>query len=158
MLYDWKATADLGIVRDLQAETPVALAGEGLWVCLVSSGSCAAALADTAGALPPQTAQAGALILSRAPLNLTPQGSCHLLCVQLTGLAPAQFLSGLAGLPFLARGEACPAAAGLVGQLGQGSLALSTSQGWVVIVLFPSTVFALELKGLGSRLPTRDEA
>ena len=117
MLYDWKATADLGIVRDLQAETPVALAGEGLWVCLVSSGSCAAALADTAGALPPQTAQAGALILSRAPLNLTPQGSCHLLCVQLTGLAPAQFLSGLASLPFLARGETCPAAAELVGQL-----------------------------------------
>ena len=135
MLYDWKATADLGIVRDLQAETPVALAGEGLWVCLVSSGSCAAALADTAGALPPQTAQAGALILSRAPLNLTPQGSCHLLCVQLTGLAPAQFLSGLASLPFLARGETCPGAAELMGRLAGEEAASSRARSQMVFAL-----------------------
>ena len=44
----------------------------------------------------------------------------------------------------------------LVGALGLNAVALSTGLGWVVIVLFHSTVFALELKGIGYHLQTED--
>ena len=124
MLYDWNTTAALGAVRDLLPEVPLTLTGDGLWVCLVSSGKCTASLPESAPApsgstllLPPQSAAAGHLVLSRAPLTLTPEGSCHLLCLQLTGQAAVQFLAGLTELPFLARGETCPAAAELMGRL-----------------------------------------
>ena len=124
MLYDWNTTAALGAVRDLLPEAPLTLTGDGLWVCLVSSGKCTASLPESAPApsgstllLPPQSAAAGHLVLSRAPLTLTPEGSCHLLCLQLTGQAAVQFLAGLTELPFLARGETCPAAAELMGRL-----------------------------------------
>ena len=112
MLYDWTSTAALGVVRDIQPKEPLTLTGEGLWVCLISSGRCTASLTDAspspAGSaliLPPQSAAAGHLVLSRAPLTLTPEGESHLLCVQLTGQAAVQFLAGLTELPFLARGE-----------------------------------------------------
>ena len=64
-----------------------------------------------------QSAAAGHLVLSRTPLTLTPEGESHLLCIQLTGQAAVQFLAGLTELPFLARGETCPAAAELLGRL-----------------------------------------
>ena len=51
-------------------------------------------------------------------MTLTPAGdavTCSAL--QLTGQAALQFLAGLPELPFLARGETCPAAAELMGQL-----------------------------------------
>lgn len=128
MLYDWTATAALGAVQDLLPREPVTLTGEGLWVCLVSSGKCTASLsaagpspAGSALILPPQSAAAGHLVLCRAPLTLAPADSCHLLCVQLTGQAPQQLLAGLTELPFLARGETCPAAAELMGQLSSES-------------------------------------
>ena len=124
MLYDWTATAALGSVQDLLPQEPVTLTGEGLWVCLVSSGKCTASLsaagpspAGSALILPPQSAAAGHLVLCRAPLTLAPADSCHLLCIQLTGQAPQQLLAGLTELPFLARGETCPAAAELLGRL-----------------------------------------
>ena len=124
MLYDWTSTAALGVVRDIQPKEPLTLTGEGLWVCLVSSGRCTASLTDVspspAGSaliLPPQSAAAGHLVLSRAPLTLTPEGESHLLCIQLTGQAAVQFLAGLTELPFLARGETCPAAAELLDRL-----------------------------------------
>ena len=124
MIFDWNTTAALATVQDLQPESPVSLSGEGLWVCLVSSGSCTASLEDigpspagSALILPPQSAPAGHLILCRAPLMLAPAGACHLLCLQLTGQAALQFLAALPELPFLARGETCPAAAELMGQL-----------------------------------------
>ena len=124
MLYDWTSTAALGVVRDIQPKEPLTLTGEGLWVCLISSGRCTASLTDAspspAGSaliLPPQSAAAGHLVLSRAPLTLTPEGESHLLCIQLTGQAAVQFLAGLTELPFLARGETCPAAAELLGRL-----------------------------------------
>ena len=124
MLYDWTSTAALGVVRDIQPKEPLTLTGEGLWVCLISSGRCTASLTDAspspAGSaliLPPQSAAAGHLVLSRAPLTLTPEGESHLLCVQLTGQAAVQFLAGLTELPFLARGETCPAAAELLDRL-----------------------------------------
>ena len=109
MIFDWSTTAALASVQDVQPESPLTLAGEGLWVCLVSSGKCTASLpaagpspAGSALVLPPQSASAGHLILSRAPLALAPEGGCHLLCIQLTGQAAAQFLAGLTELPFLA--------------------------------------------------------
>lgn len=124
MIFDWSATAALAAVQNIQPEAPLTLSGEGLWVCLVSSGTCTASLdnigpipAGSALILPPQNAPAGHLILSRSPLTLTPAGACHLLCLQLTGQAALQFLAGLPELPFLARGETCPAAAELMGQL-----------------------------------------
>ena len=124
MLFDWNAVAAPGQVQDVQPCAPLTLTGDGLWVCLVSSGRCTASVPSAgplpAGAallLPPQSVPAGHLVLSRAPLVLEPEGSCHLLCVQLTGQASAQFLAGLHELPFLARGETCPAAAELMDRL-----------------------------------------
>ena len=124
MLFDWNAIAAPAAVLDLQLSAPRLLTGEGLWVCLISSGKCTASLpgagplpAGAALVLPPQAASAGHLVLSRAPLSLVPEGSCHLLCTQLTGQAAGQFLSGLRELPFLARGETCPAAAELLDRL-----------------------------------------
>ena len=131
MIYNWNATIAVGALRDEQTEQPLCLSGEGLWVCLISSGRCTAALTAAEGAtgaalsLPPQNAPAGHLVLSRAPLLLTPEGPCHLLCAQLTGQAPAQFLAGLRELPFLARGETCPAAAELLDRLASESEAHS---------------------------------
>ena len=94
MIFDWSATAALAAVQNPQPEAPLTLSGEGLWVCLVSSGTCTASLDDigpspagSALILPPQNAPAGHLILSRSPLTLTPAGACHLLCLQLTGQA-----------------------------------------------------------------------
>ena len=124
MLYDWTSTAALGVVRDIQPKGPLTLTGEGLWVCLISSGRCTASLTDASPSLagsalilPPQSAAAGHLVRSRAPLTLTPEGESHLLCIQLTGQAAVQFLAGLTELPFLARGETCPAAAELLDRL-----------------------------------------
>ena len=75
MLYDWTSTAALGVVRDIQPKEPLTLTGEGLWVCLISSGRCTASLTDAspspAGSaliLPPQSAAAGHLVLSRGDL------------------------------------------------------------------------------------------
>ena len=124
MIYSPSTTAALGIVEDAQPEEPLTLRGEGLWVCLISSGKCVVSLSDlelmpagSALLLPPQNAAAGHLVLSRGPLTLVPENECHLLCVQLTGQAAEQFLAGLSEMPFLARGETCPAAAELMGQL-----------------------------------------
>ena len=124
MLFDWNTIAAPAALLDVQLSAPRTLTGEGLWVCLVSSGRCTASLPGASAApagsvlvLPPQSAAAGHLILSRAPLTLTPEDSCHLLCVQLTGQASTQFLNGLQELPYLAKGETCPAAAELMGRL-----------------------------------------
>ena len=126
MLFDWNAVAAPGQVQDVQPCAPLTLTGDGLWVCLVSSGRCTASVPSAgplpAGAallLPPQSVPAGHLVLSRAPLVLEPEGSCHLLCVQLTGQAASQFLTGLRELPFLAKGGSCPAAAELMGRLAE---------------------------------------
>ena len=124
MLFDWNTIAAPAALLDVQLSAPRTLTGEGLWVCLISSGRCTASLTDAspspAGSaliLPPQSAAAGHLVLSRAPLTLTPEGESHLLCIQLTGQAAVQFLAGLTELPFLARGETCPTAAELLGRL-----------------------------------------
>ena len=104
MIYSPSTTAALGIVEDAQPEEPLTLRGEGLWVCLISSGKCVVSLSDldpmpasSALLLPPQNAAAGHLVLSRGPLTLAPENECHLLCVQLTGQAAEQFLAELMG-------------------------------------------------------------
>ena len=91
MIYDWSTTAALASVQDIQPDAPFTLSGEGLWVCLVSSGKCTASLpamgpsaAGSALLLPPQSAPAGHLILSRAPLALAPEGSCPVSYTHLT--------------------------------------------------------------------------
>lgn len=127
MIYRWESTIYPAAVRDEQAEQPVLLAGEGLWVCLVSSGACALLPPQSEAEAPPafgaraaQTARAGMLVLGRGPLRLAPaepESAYHLLAVQLTGSAAAEFLAGLPTDPFLARGETCPAAAELLGEL-----------------------------------------
>ena len=128
MLFDWNAIAAPASVQDIQLSAPLTLSGEGLWVCLVSSGKCTASVpgagpspAGAALILPPQSVPAGHLILSRAPLALAPAeaDTCHLLCVQLTGQASTQFLNGLRELPFLAKGGSCPAAAELMDRLAE---------------------------------------
>ena len=126
MLFDWNVVAAPASVQDLQLSAPLTLSGEGLWVCLVSSGKCTVSVpgagpspAGAALILPPQSVPAGHLILSRAPLSLVPESVCHLLCVQLTGQAASQFLTGLRELPFLAKGGSCPAAAELMGRLAE---------------------------------------
>jgi len=128
LLFDWNAIAAPASVQDIQLSSALTLPGEGLWVCLVSSGKCTASVpgagpapAGAALILPPQTVPAGHLILSRAPLALAPAeaDTCHLLCVQLTGQAAGQFLSGLRELPFLAKGGSCPAAAELMDRLAE---------------------------------------
>ena len=134
----WESTAALAAVRDEQTADPLTLAGEGLWVCLLSSGSCAAALGDAPGsppALPPKPVEAGGLLLSRAPLVLTPAGECHLLCLQLTGAAPAQLLAGLPEQPFSARGETCPGAAELMGRLAGDEAGGSRARSQLVFAL-----------------------
>ena len=102
MIYAPSTTAALGVVEDVQPETPLTLRGEGLWVCLISSGKCVVSLSETGAApggsallLPPQSAAAGHLVLSRGPLTLAPENECHLLCVQLTGQA-AELMGRLA--------------------------------------------------------------
>ena len=122
MIYSPSTTAALGIVEDAQPEEPLTLRGEGLWVCLISSGKCVVSLSDldpmpagSALLLPPQNAAAGHLVLSRGPLTLAPENECHLLCVQLTGQAASQFLTGLRELPFLAKGGSCGAVRGSAG-------------------------------------------
>jgi len=128
LLFDWNAIAAPASVQDIQLSSALTLSGEGLWVCLVSSGKCTASVpgagpapAGAALILPPQSVPAGHLILSRAPLALAPAeaDTCHLLCVQLTGQAAGQFLSGLRELPFLAKGGSCPAAAELMDRLAE---------------------------------------
>ena len=82
MLFDWNTIAFPASVQDLQLSAPLTLSGEGLWVCLVSSGQCSASVPaagplplGAALILPPQSVPAGHLILSRAPLALVPESS-----------------------------------------------------------------------------------
>ncbi len=139
MIYNWESTAALAAVRDEQADAPFSLSGDGLWVCLLSSGSCTAGLEDSPGALPPlppKTVGAGGLILSRGPLRVVPAADgCHLLSLLLTGSAPAQLLAGLPGMPFFARGESCPGAAELMDRLAGEEGASSRVRSQLVFAL-----------------------
>ena len=151
MLFDWNTIAFPASVQDLQLSAPLTLSGEGLWVCLVSSGQCSASVPaagplplGAALILPPQSVPAGHLILSRAPLALVPESICHLLCVQLTGQAASQFLAGLHELPFLAKGGSCPAAAELMDRLAEEKTAHSRARSQLAYALPPLVQAAIE--------------
>lgn len=110
MIYDVQQIAALGEVRDLTVSGAVELSGAGLWTALISSGSCAA----QTGSL---TAEPGMLLLGRGGLALTAAEPCHLLAVQLCGSAANAFAAALPTELFAARGETCPGAAELLGEL-----------------------------------------
>ena len=66
MLFDWNTIAAPAVLLDVQLSAPRTLTGEGLWVCLVSSGKCTASVpgagpspAGAALILPPQSVPAG---------------------------------------------------------------------------------------------------
>ena len=81
MLFDWNTIAAPAALLDVQLSAPRTLTGEGLWVCLVSSGRCTVFRARGRRLRPPalfwcchrSPLLAGHLILSRAPLTLTPE-------------------------------------------------------------------------------------
>lgn len=113
MIFNFEQIASVGEVQDLALTRPVQLSGAGLWVALVSSGSCAAR-ADMLFA-----AQPGDLILGRGGVSLCAEAACHVLAARLCGSAAVAFAAALPTDPFLARGETCPAAAELLERLMQ---------------------------------------
>ena len=89
MLYDWNTTVCAVQMEDLEVQVPLALEGTGLWIVLVSRGGV-----STQGS-PALTADAGMLILGRAPLALSPSAPSHLLGVLLTGRAPQELAAAV---------------------------------------------------------------
>ena len=144
MLFDWNTIAAPAALLDVQLSAPRTLTGEGLWVCLVSSGQmhrlpARGVVPHPPGAvlvLPPQSAAAGHLILSRAPLALTPEDNCHLLCVQLTGQASYAVSGRPAGAALsLPKASTCPAAAELMGRLAEEKPTHSRARSQLVYAL-----------------------
>ena len=54
MLFDWNTIAAPAALLDVQLSAPRTLTGEGLWVCLVSSGRCTASLPGASAAPVPR--------------------------------------------------------------------------------------------------------
>lgn len=94
---------------ELDGTQPLTLAGNGLWVGVLSRGECALDGFERPG-------QSGDILLGGAPLTLTPRTDSHLLAVRLTGRCADGFLLQL-GAPRWADGAACPGAAELLAQL-----------------------------------------
>lgn len=112
MIFDWNCCCTAAETQELQGETPLALAGGGLWVGVLSSGHCLLACngaADITGA-------GGDVLLGRGDFTLQPITPCHLLCLRLTGLAVEEFLRGLPA-PRFVDGAACPNAAEALARL-----------------------------------------
>ena len=86
----------------------------GLWVGLVSSGSC------TLGSLP-FPAGPGDLFLGVGPLSLWADAVCHLALLQCTGCVPDQIAAGL-DASLLLPGSACPQAGQHISLLLSGEL------------------------------------
>ncbi|MEE0799642.1 MAG: AraC family transcriptional regulator [Gemmiger sp.] len=116
MIFDVNRCCRRAEVRELQGDTPLALGGEGLWVGVLSSGSC---LLDCPGRQSSGGAS-GDLLLGRGGFTLRPLSVCHLLCVRLTGLAADAFLEGLPE-PRFADSAACPGAAELLARVCSAS-------------------------------------
>ena len=98
---------------DLSLSAPVVLDGPGVWAGVLSSGRCA--LDGTEG---PVSAEAGSLLVGVSPLELTPEGGCHLLAVRITGRVAEAFAAELEG-SFWAGGASAPLAAQLLARLGE---------------------------------------
>ena len=78
MIFDPEIYCTAAETAELDGTAPLALAGDGLWVGVLSRGVCLLDGVDRPG-------QSGDILLGPAPLVLTPQSDCHLLAVRLTG-------------------------------------------------------------------------
>ena len=78
MIFDPEIYCTAAETAELDGTAPLALAGDGLWVGVLSRGACLLDGVDRPG-------QSGDILLGPAPLVLTPQSDCHLLAVRLTG-------------------------------------------------------------------------
>ena len=109
MIFDPEIYCTAAETAELDGTAPLALAGDGLWVGVLSRGVCLLDGVDRPG-------QSGDILLGPAPLVLTPQSDCHLLAVRLTGHCTDAYLLQL-GAARWADGAACPGAAELIAQL-----------------------------------------
>ena len=109
MIFDPEIYCNAAENAELDGSTPLTLAGNGLWVGVLSRGECLLDGFDRPG-------QSGDILLGPAPLTLTPQTDCHLLAVRLTGHCTDAYLLQL-GAARWADGAACPGAAELIAQL-----------------------------------------
>lgn len=109
MIFDPEIYCTAAETAELDGTAPLALAGDGLWVGVLSRGACLLDGVDRPG-------QSGDILLGPAPLVLTPQSDCHLLAVRLTGHCTDAYLLQL-GAARWADGAACPGAAELIAQL-----------------------------------------
>ena len=103
MIFDPEIYCTAAETAELDGTAPLALAGDGLWVGVLSRGVCLLDGVDRPG-------QSGDILLGPAPLVLTPQSDCHLLAVRLTGHCTDAYLLQL-GAARWADGAACPGAA-----------------------------------------------
>lgn len=122
MLYDWKNALRVNHIQDVTVSDSILFEGNGLWVVLLSSGEGTFALN------PPLKAEAGMLAIGRDNLPFVPAESCHLLAVQLEGRIPSDFAAGLPDDVYLARGESCPHAAQLMGELQHAGESITSTQ------------------------------
>ena len=106
MIFDPEIYCTAAETAELDGTAPLALAGDGLWVGVLSRGACLLDGVDRPG-------QSGDILLGPAPLVLTPQSDCHLLAVRLTGHCTDAYLLQL-GAARWADGAACPGAAELI--------------------------------------------
>ena len=109
MIFDPEIYCTAAETAELDGTAPLALAGDGLWVGVLSRGACLLDGVDRPG-------QSGDILLGPAPLVLTPQSDCHLLAVRLTGHCTDAYLLQL-GAARWADGASCPGAAELIAQL-----------------------------------------
>ena len=109
LIFDPEIYCTAAETAELDGTAPLALAGDGLWVGVLSRGACLLDGVDRPG-------QSGDILLGPAPLVLTPQSDCHLLAVRLTGHCTDAYLLQL-GAARWADGAACPGAAELIAQL-----------------------------------------
>ena len=103
MIFDPEIYCTAAETAELDGTAPLALAGDSLWVGVLSRGACLLDGVDRPG-------QSGDILLGPAPLVLTPQSDCHLLAVRLTGHCTDAYLLQL-GAARWADGAACPGAA-----------------------------------------------
>lgn len=102
--------AAVSATAELSGEAPRTLDGEGLWIGVLSSGTCF--LGQARG-------QSGDLLLGASPLTLRPEGECHFLGVRLTGRCAQEYVSALGAARWV-DGAACPGAAELLARLCGG--------------------------------------
>ena len=109
MIFDAESFCTAAEIAELDGKTPKTLTGAGLWVGVLSRGSCLLNDGERPG-------QSGDILLGASPLTLTPCGDCHLVAVRLTGQCPDACLLSL-GAARWADGASCPGAAELLAQM-----------------------------------------